>query len=153
MTPGVKRFFEQVADAYTSSPLEIFGLVLILLVLVGGLIIYAVVWSRREKRHQTELARRLYDEKSRELKLTPSQHELLKQMSHYLRNPINVYQLLTDEIAFNSCALQLRENDEATPQSIASLRIALGFQSSRSDRAPKSSTQIPAGATVLVVRN
>ena len=153
MTPGVQRFFEQVADAYVASPLEVLGVVLILLILVGGLILYAAVWSRREKKHQTELAGQLYEQKSRELKLTPSQHELLKQMAHYLRNPTNVYQLLTDEVAFNASAIQLRENEEATPQSIASLRIALGFQSHRSDRAPKSSTQIPAGATVLVVRN
>ena len=153
MTPGVQRFFEQVADAYTASPLEVVGIVLILLALLGGLVIYAVVWGRREKRHRTELAGQLYAQKSRELKLTASQHELLKQMAHYLRNPTNAYQLLTDEVAFNASALQLRENEEATAQSIASLRIALGFQSNRSDRAPKSSTQIPAGATVLVAKN
>lgn len=153
MTPGARRFLEQVAEAYTASPLEVLGIVLMLLIFLGGLVTYAAVWSRREKKHQTDLAGQLYEQKSRELKLTPSQHELLKQMAHYLKNPTNVYQLLTDEIAFNAAALQLRENDEATPQSIASLRIAVGFQSNRSDRAPKSSTQIPAGSTVLVVRN
>jgi PilZ domain-containing protein len=153
MTPGVARFFEQVADAYKSSPLEVLGIVLLLLVLLGGLVVYAIVWGRREKKHQAELAQQFYDEKSRELKLTPSQHDMLKQMARYLRNPINVYQLLTDEISFNASAIQLRENGEATPQSIASLRIALGYQSNRTDRAPKSSAHIPAGATVLVARN
>ena len=153
MTPGVQRLFDQVADAYTISPLEVLGIVLILLILLGGLVTYAVVWGRREKKHQADLAGQLYEQKSRELKLTSDQHELLKQMAHYLRNPTNAYQLLTDEVAFNASALQLRENNEATPQSIASLRIALGFQSNRSDRALKSSTQIPEGSTVLVVRN
>lgn len=123
------------------------------LVLLGGLVAYATIWSRREKRQKAELARRLYDEKSTELKLTPSQHELLKRMAHYLKDPVNIHQLLTDEVAFNSAARELRENDEANPQSIASLRVALGFQGSRTDKAPKSSTQIPAGSTVLVARN
>jgi PilZ domain len=153
MSPGVERFFEQVADAYKSSPLELLGIVLLLLVLLGGLVAYAIIWGRREKKHQADLAQQFYDEKARDLKLTPSQHDMLHQMARYLRNPINVYQLLTDEISFNACALQLRENQDATAQSIASLRIALGYQSNRADRAPKSSTQIPAGSTVLVARN
>ena len=153
MSPGVQRFFEQVADAYRSSPLELLGIVLLLLVLVGGLVAYAAIWSNREKRHQAELAQQFYDDNTRDLNLSPSQHEMLKRMAQYLRNPVNVYQLLTDEVAFNSAALQLRENDEASPQSIASLRIALGYQRSRPDRSPKSSTQIPPGSTVLVSRS
>ena len=153
MTPGVQRFFEQVADAYRASPWEILGVALFVLVLLGGLITYAFVWGKREKRHKEQLARELYEQKSREANLSPSQHELIRQMSRYLKDPTNTYQLLTDEVAFNAAAYKLRENEEATAQSIASLRIALGFQLSRQDRAPHSSAQLPEGATVLVARN
>lgn len=153
MTPGVQRFFEQVADAYRASPLEVLAIVAMSLLILGGLVAYAAVWSRRERRHKEELARHLFEEKSKELKLSPSHRELLKRMAHYLKDPTNIYQLLTDEVAFNAAALRLRENEEATPQSIAALRVALGYQAGRSDRAPKSSTQIPPGTNVLVVRN
>jgi len=153
VTPGVQRFFEQVADAYRTSPLEVLAVVVVLLALIGGLVAYASVWSRRERRQKIQLARELYDQKSRELKLTPSQHDLIKRMAQYLKDPVNAYQLLTDEVAFNAAAVHIRENDEATPQSIASLRVALGFPTDRPDRAPHSSTQVPAGVTVLVARN
>lgn len=153
MTPGVQRFFEQVAEAYRASPLEILGVVLFTLILLGGLITYAVVWGRREKKHKTELARQLYEQKSRELKLSADQHALLRRMARYLKDPTNTYQLLSDEVTFNAAASQLRENEEATAQSIAALRIALGFQSGRPGRALHSSAQIPEGSTVLVVRN
>lgn len=153
MTPGVQRFFEQVADAYRTSPVEVLAVVFFALVLLGGLVAYASIWSRREKRHKRELATQLYEQKSKELKLTPSQHELIRQMARYLKDPVNAYQLFSDEVAFNAAALHVRENDEATPQSIASLRIALGFKADRADKAPHSSTQIPAGVTVLVSRN
>jgi c-di-GMP-binding flagellar brake protein YcgR len=153
MTPGVQRFFEQVADAYRASPIEILGVVLFLLLLLGGLITYAVVWSRREQRHKTELANELYEQKSRELGLTPSQRELLSRMAHYLKDPASIHLLVTDEVAFNAAATQLRENEEATPQSIAALRVTLGYQNRRAGKAPHSSTQLPEGATVLIARS
>ncbi len=153
MTPGVQRFFEQVADAYRASPWEILGVVLFVLFLLGGLITYAVIWSKREKKHRAELARELYEHKSREANLSPSQHELIRRMARYLKDPTSMHQLLTEEVAFNAAASKLRENEETTPQSIAALRIALGFQLGKQDRAPHSSAQLPEGSTVLVVRN
>lgn len=153
MTPGVQRFFDQISNAYRSSPGEvILGLVLIL-GLIAGLVSYAVYWSRRERRQQVELARRLFDEKATSLGLTPTQRELLEQMSAFLRDPTQIHLLVTDEIAFNAAAAKAREKGIANARTIAALRVMLGLHGSRPDRIPTSSAVIPEGATVLIARN
>jgi c-di-GMP-binding flagellar brake protein YcgR len=151
--PAGLRFLERVAEAYRASPLEILAIVFSLLVLLGGLVVYTAMRGRRQRKHSADLSKQLYDQKSKELRLTTEHHELLALMTKYLRDPTRVHQLLTDEVAFNAAAAHLRENHEATPQDVASLRLALGYRSIRTDRSLKSSAQIPEGATVLVARN
>lgn len=153
MTPAVQRFFEQISSAYQTSPFEVLLILLIILGLMVGLVAYAIYWSRRERRHQVDLARELFEEKVKERSLSPTQRELLEQMSRYLKDEAQIHQLVTDEVAFNSAAARLREDGLANAQTIAALRVTLGFHQSRGDRAPRSSTGIPEGSTVLVARN
>ncbi|MFW5689139.1 MAG: PilZ domain-containing protein [Spirochaetota bacterium] len=153
MTPSVQRFFEQISSAYRTSPFEVILVLLMILGLMAGLVVYAMYWSRRERRHQEELSRRLFEEKASQLSLTPSQRELLERMRRYLKDESQIHQLVTDEVAFNAAAARLRENGEANAQTIAALRVTLGFHAGRTDRAPRSSTSIPEGATVLIARN
>ncbi len=153
MTPAVERFFDQISSAYRTSPFELVVVFLLIVGLIAALAGYAIYWSRRERRRQIELARRLYEEKTAELGLSPSQLELLERMRRYLRDETQVHQLVTDEVAFNSAAAKIRENGEATAHSIAALRVTIGFGGDREDRSPHSSVTIPEGATVLIARN
>ena len=153
VTPSVQRFFDQVANAYRASPVEVLIVVLLVVGLIAGLVAYAVVRSRKEEREQRELARRLFDEKTSQVALSPSQRELLALMRRYLRDPVNVHHLVTDEVAFNAAAARLREEGGADAAAIAALRVTLGFHTGRGERAPSSSAAIPPGSTVLVARN
>ena len=153
MTPAVERFFEQVSSAYHTSPLEVIVGVVLVMSLVAGLVAYTVVRTGRDRRRQIALAKRLFDEKAGQLGLTPGQRHLLARMQHYLRDETRIHLLVTDEIAFNSVAAKVREHGEAAAQSIAALRVTLGFRGRRSERAPRSSAMIPAGSTVMIVRN
>ncbi|MFW6289226.1 MAG: PilZ domain-containing protein [Spirochaetota bacterium] len=153
MTPAVERFFDQISSAYRTSPFEVILVFLLIAGLIGALAGYAIFWSRRERRRQIELAQRLFEEKTTELGLSPSQLDLLDRMRHYLRDESQVHQLVTDEIAFNSAAAKIRERGEATANSIAALRVTIGFVGDRKDRSPRSSVTIPEGATVLIARN
>jgi hypothetical protein len=153
VTSALQRFFEQVSSAYQTSPFEVLLVVFLLLLLIAGLVGYAVYWSRRERRHQIALSERLFEEKASERSLGPSQRDLLQKMRRYLKDDAQVHHLVTDEVAFNSAAARLREDGEANAQSIAALRVTLGFHDGSGDRAPRSSTAIPQGATVLIARN
>lgn len=153
MTPAVQRFFEQISDAYRASPFEVVLSLVLILGLVAGLVAYAIYWSRRERRQQVTLARKLFAEKASELQLSPSQMALLERMAHHLRDPSQLHHLVTDEVAFNAAAAKLRETGEANAQTIASLRVTLGLHQGPSDRAPRSSAAIPEGSVVLVARN
>ena len=153
MTPAVERFFQQISSAYQTSPFEVFLGALLTMSLVTGLIAYTVVHTKRDRSRQVALAKRLFDEKAEELGLTPSHRHLLGRMQHYLRDETRVHLLVTDEIAFNSAAAKVREHGEATAQSIAALRVALGLSGRRSESAPRSSAMIPAGSTVMLARN
>jgi uncharacterized membrane protein len=108
VTPAVQRFFDQISSAYRSSPVELFLVLILILGLIAGLVGYAVFWSRRERRQQIELARRLYEEKTAPLSLSPSQRELLQRMSRYLKDPTQIHHLVTDEVAFNAAAARAR---------------------------------------------
>ncbi len=153
MTPAAQRFWEQVAAAYQTSPLDIFIVVFSVVLLVGGLTTYAILLSRKRQRGQRALSQHVFDQKIAERHVGPSGVELLNHMSHYLRDRAQIHQLVTDEVAFNSCAAQMRENGEATAASIAALRVTLGFESDRSERAPRSSVNVPEGSIVLIARN
>ncbi len=152
MTPAVQRFFEQVSSAYQTSPFEVILAFVLVFGLIAGLTAYAALHGKRDRRRQIAVARRLYDEKADELGLTPSQRDLLERMRHYLKDDTQIHLLVTDEIAFNSAAARVRENDEAGAQSIAALRVTLGH-GGRGGRAPRSSAAIPEGATVLIARS
>ncbi len=153
MTPAVERFFEQISNAYQTSPFEVILGVLLATILVAGLVAYTVVHSKRDRNRQIALAKRLFDEKAEELGLTPSHRHLLERMQHYLKDETQIHLLVTDGIAFNSAAAKVREQGEASAQSIAALRVTLGLSGKRSARAPRSSAMIPAGSTVMLARN
>lgn len=153
MTPGVQRFFSQISSAYQTSPVEVLLVLIFVVGLVSGLIAYWVIRSKREAEHTRNLSQNLFDEKADELGLQPSQRELLGFMARYLRDPSQIHQLVTDPIAFNAAASRVREANEANAQTIAALRITLGFHARRDRSAPRSSTEIREGATVLIQRS
>jgi hypothetical protein len=153
VTPAVQRFFGQISSAYQTSPVELFIVTVFIVGLVAGLIAYWIIRSRRETEQRTSLSMKLFDEKTTELDLQPSQRELLLFMARYLREPSQVHHLVTDPVAFNAAATRVRENDEANAQTIAALRVKLGFHSRREDTAPRSSAEIREGAVVLIARN
>jgi hypothetical protein len=153
VTPAVQRFFEQVSGAYQTSPLEVILGVLLVMALLASLVVHAVVRSGRDRSRQIALSRRLLAEKTEQLGLTQSHRHLLGRMQRYLKDETQVHLLVTDEIAFNAAAAKVREHDEASAQSVAALRVTLGFHGRRTKRAPRSSAMIPAGDSVMIVRN
>ena len=153
MTPAVQRFFGQISSAYQASPVELIIVTIFVVGLVSGLIAYAVIRSRRETEQRENLSSNLYEEKAKELDLQPSHRELISFMARYLRDPSQIHQLVTDPVAFNSAAAKVRENNEANAQTIAALRVKLGFHARNDASAPRSSTEIREGAVVLIARN
>lgn len=153
MSPQAEQFWRRIAEAYQPTPVEAFLFIALLVLLVGGLVFYTVRRGRREREQQIALSQRLFDEKVNEHKLSPSQIELLREMSRYLRDTTQIHQLVTDEIAFNAAARKLREDEGTGPQAIAALRVKLDFQAARENRMPRSSATIPEGTVVLIQRN
>ncbi|MFP4114540.1 MAG: PilZ domain-containing protein [Spirochaetota bacterium] len=153
MTSAVQDFFDQISTAYATGPLEVILVFLVFVGLIAGLVGYALFWSRRERRQQVQLSKRLFEETAAERSVTPSQRELLEKMGRHLKDETQVHSLVTDEVAFNSAAMKAREAGEASAQTIAALRVTLGFHDGPPDRSPKSSATIPEGSTVLIARN
>ncbi len=153
MTPAVQRFFGQISSAYQASPFELIVVTLFVVGLVSGLIAYWVIRSRRETEQRDNLSNNLFEEKARELDLQPTHRDLLTFMARYLRDPSQIHQLVTDPVAFNSAAAKVRENREANAQTIAALRVKLGFHARKDASAPRSSAEIREGSIVLVARN
>jgi hypothetical protein len=148
-----QQFWQRIAQAYQPTPLEAFLFVALLSLLVGGLIFYTVHRSRKERQRHVALSQRLFEEKIAERKLSPSQVELLREMSRFLRDQTQIHQLVTDEIAFNAAVTKLREEEQVGPQAIAALRVKLDFQANREHRMPRSSATIPEGTAVMIARN
>ncbi len=153
MSSEAQRFWQQIAEAYQPSPLEVTLFTLLLALLIGGLVFYTIHRSRRERRGRIELSERLFAQTISERDLAPSQVDLLRQMQPYLRDQTQVHQLVSDEFAFNAAASKLREETDVSPQTVAALRVKLSFNADRTHRAPHSSAAIPEGSTVLVARN
>ena len=74
-------------------------------------------------------------------------------MARYLKDPTEIHRIVTDEVSFNAAAHRIREREGTDAQTIASLRIALGYINEKGDRPLHSSASIPEGATVLIARS
>jgi c-di-GMP-binding flagellar brake protein YcgR len=146
-------FICAIQEAYRSSPVEIIVILVIITALVAALVAYGISRSRRDSRERSRLAKRLYAERVGQLKLSGEQLTLLDRMKRYLKDPVEVHLLVTDEVSFNAAAGRMREREGTAAQDIAALRIALGFHLDRGDRAPHSSAAIPENAVVLIARN
>jgi c-di-GMP-binding flagellar brake protein YcgR len=150
-SPAVQKLFEEVARAYQRTPFEI----AIFVLFVGGILVtmsvYMIVQSRTYRRRSRERAEENYKAALRRLQLTPSHETIVYSMSRYMKKPHLRYLLLEDENLFDSCAADLLAREDVTPDSIAALRVEIGF-SRKNDKPPRSSTQIPTGSLVFLLR-
>lgn len=153
MPADASSFVSSIHDAFTASPLASAIVVAMSVGLITLLVVYATSSTRRERREKTRLARRLFEERAGQLKITREQRALLERMARYLKDPTEIHRVVTDEVSFNAAAHRIREREGIEAQVIASLRIALGYTMEGGDRSPHSSASIPEGATVLIARN
>lgn len=145
----VEEFHRQISDAYSRSPLEITIFVGFFTVLIGILLSYRYIVSKREKQAELERTERLFKQALARTQLSPSQHALIEELARTLPRPSERYLLFEDESLFSSCAVRALEQNSVAPDAVAGLRVQLGFGSAGA-KAPHSTTQLQPGTTVLL---
>jgi c-di-GMP-binding flagellar brake protein YcgR len=122
----------------------------LILVFLLALSTYVIVRSRREARERRARAEEAYREHLQQFSLTPSEEDAIESMSRYLDAPERKYLLLVSQGIYNSCAERALEAGDVAEQQVAALRVKLGFAGKETTKPPASTTEIPAGAAVLL---
>jgi hypothetical protein len=135
---------------FTNRPGEVILVVALVVAFLAALTVYMVVRTRREARERRARAEEAYREHVEHYDLSPSDEDAIETMARYLNAPERKYLLLVSQGIYNSCAERALEAGEVAEQQIAALRVQLGFAGRQTTKPPASTTEIPAGAAVLL---
>lgn len=129
--------------------------ILIVVAIVGGLILLAVAGyllkGARDRRRRLTLADRLYEQRVAEAGLTTEDRRLLDSLVAKLdRPPEQKHRLLANPALFHQAATRAVADGVATSASVTALQMALGLAHASARGLLRSSTEIEAGATVLL---
>jgi len=155
MGPGqsaaVADFFREVSRAYQANPWQLTVLITSIVAVVLFLVFYARRQLQREREERARRAASAYEDRARQLNLNPSWEAVISRMALYLKNPVDKYVLLENEAVFSSCAAKLLEHESVSSDTIAGLRVALGFRRMENQHA-RSTAGIPEHSTIFIRR-
>ncbi|MEX2444095.1 MAG: PilZ domain-containing protein, partial [Alkalispirochaeta sp.] len=128
-------------------------IIAIIVVVVGLIALLTGYYLRRRneqhRRHAREDAQR-YQELVRESGLTPSQESVIGTLTQHLHRHTAKHVLLQNQGVFNQAAALALEDEEVSSDQISALRVKLGFTGTPVGMHPRSSVDIPPGATLLI---
>ncbi len=144
---------EGVFEAFLTPTWQIV-LILVGLLLIGiGLLTYAWKTDRRKKEEARQRAQAQFQELARRVRLTPAEVATIDILSAYLANPLRKFVLLRNQSSFDHCTTLAVHEGRITADEIAPLRFKLEFVGPREGRHISSSTEIPEGAAVLIIKD
>lgn len=150
---SVRELVAEISAAFETSPLEL-ALILGMMALMLGILIGYWVHSRRVERRQREaIERERYERAVQEHSLSESEEALIGLLAEHLDAPLKKHLLLSNKAIFNSCAKKLVVERPELSDDVSALRLRLGFRDARPDEPVSSTTEIPVGASVLLVRD
>ncbi len=149
----VLSFLEALANGIYQTPQEIIITIIIILSFILFLIVYYLLQQRKIRRQTAKRSQELYDEAVQGLDLSPSDESLIEEMSQFLKEPVKKYLIITNQVTFNACASQLLEKTAVPEESISALRVKLGFNRRTENKMPRSTADLPPGASVLLKNN
>jgi len=143
-------FFEMVSSGFGATRVEIIMVIAAIAVFVAVLLSVYLVQHARARGQVRRLERQRYEELKARLQLTPSEEDLVRQLSRYLKDPAKRHMVLVSQPAFNYCAQKLRDKSRRPLPELPRLRLKLGFTAQNPEAVPASSAEIPVGTGVLV---
>ena len=143
-------FFEMVSSGFGATRVEIIIVVAAIAAFVGVLLSVYLVQHARARQQLKRIERRRYEELKARLQLTPSEEDLVRQLSRYLKDPTKRHLVLVSQPTFNYCAQKLRDRSRRPLPGLPRLRLKLGFTAQNPEAVPASSAEIPVGTGVLV---
>ncbi len=146
----VMGFWDDLYSGFASSPTEIILLLVAIVLFVGLLVTVFAVRTYREKKERLEVAGKTFKQHADRRDLTWPEREALAAPAKHLHAPERKHLLVVSQGMFNSCARRALDEDEITEQQVSSLRVKLGFAGKQTDKPPKSTTELPAGAGLLI---
>lgn len=148
----VQAFLEEVTAAYRRSPGEI-ALVVALVFLLLAVIISYGVWERRRifGRIESE-SRELFLRRTSRMGLSPSQMDVLNTMASSMPSPREPHRLLEDEAIFDRHLRRAFGSNRPPDDTIAGLRLALGYKERGKARALRSTAHLTVGARAWIRR-
>lgn len=148
---SVRDLVAEISAAFQSSPLEIALIFGMIAALLGILIGYWIHSRRQERRRREELDRERYEAAIAKHNLTEEDQELLEELAQHLEQTGKKHVLLSNKAIYNAAARRLLAEDPSRSDAVSALRLRLGFRDAHPDRPVASTTEIPVGASVLLV--
>ncbi|MFW6362799.1 MAG: PilZ domain-containing protein [Spirochaeta sp.] len=142
-------FYEGFAPSLLETAL-FFALLGLFFIVLPGLAALRMYLVRRKKR---ERAKRYFASRLQEMGLSTRDRELLVTLSAYLKDPERVYLLLENQGIFDACIRQALADGAVGEEQISRLRIKIGYGGQRTGTRINSSTQIPPGSSVILLKN
>ncbi len=146
----MQEAFETFYQGFAGSPLEITLVLIFVVLFLGMLVFFATRRTRREKRERKEHAEALYQELKEARALTPTEEDAITQLSAYLDRPERRYVLLQSQSMFNAAAGPALRDGRLTEGTLSALRVKLGYTDQPTNKPPRSTAELPIGASVLV---
>lgn len=147
----VSEFLDSIARGFERRPIDFVLFGALLLLLIGFLLAGTLLQRAKARRLAARLAREKLERLIRKLNLDPAEQALIDRLAGGDRGAQSA--ILESAAAFNRAVARLQEREpleQATVDSLAELRLRLGFQADNPERAPAASSELPAGLPVLV---
>ena len=143
-------FWDDLYEGFAASQTETILLLTAFLLFVGALVAFFAVRSHREKKARLYAAHKTFKKHAENRNLTWHEQEALDALAKHLHAPERKHLLVVSQGMFNSCAGRALDENEITEEQVSALRVKLGFAGKQTDKPPKSTTELPAGAGVLI---
>ena len=129
--------------------------ILLFLFIVFALVtIFVAVFFTQRRKANLETRRRsreMLEHLLSRLDLTDGEAALLGRLAAYLNPGESEQALLVSHQVFNGCARKLRQSEEVSESMLTALRMKIGHTDTRPAEVPRSSSELPAGAPVLLI--
>jgi preprotein translocase subunit YajC len=149
---NLNQMLQSIASGFFESPKQIAIFIIIVIVFISIFITFYFNQKKKTRKASVHHAHMLYETLARKLRLTESEKELLAKLSHYLKDTTDRPKMFEDESIFNKAAQELERGMKGYEKAVAALRLKLGFQSQSLEKVPYSSSILPIGMPVVIVK-
>lgn len=139
-------------EGFANSPFELAVFLTFIGLFFVVLPVLSWLHSRRLRREQVRQARTRFQHALERQGLVEHERQLLNRLTRYLKDPAKAYVLLDNQGLFDAVVRQALADGVMDEDAAAALRVKLGFAAQRTGSRVTSSTEFPAGAALLLLR-